>query len=157
MTVSAACWRWFARLSGIESIVFTLQQIDHVAVTVTDLKKSIAWYQEVLGLERRYEDAWGDYPAMLCAGSTCVALFPSGDDESSAKTTGTAQGMIRHLAFRTTYADLLEAEKNLHERGIPFEFQNHGIAHSIYFADPDGHQLEITTYELPKAGKPFLA
>ena len=137
--------------------MFTLQQIDHVAVTVTDLKKSIAWYQDVLGLERRYEDAWGDYPAMLCAGSTCVALFPSGGNESSAKGTGTAQGMIRHLAFRTTYADLLEAEKNLHERGIAFEFQNHGIAHSICFADPDGHQLEITTYDLPKAEKPFLA
>ena len=64
---------------------------------------------------------------------------------------------MRHLAFRTTYADLLEAEKHLQERGIPFEFQNHGIAHSIYFSDPDGHQLEITTYDLPKAEKPFLA
>jgi catechol 2,3-dioxygenase-like lactoylglutathione lyase family enzyme len=137
--------------------VFTLQQIDHVAVTVTDMKKSIAWYQDVLGLERRHEDAWGDYPAMLCAGSTCVALFASGGDELSAKASGFAKGMIRHLAFRTTYADLLEAEKHLHERGIPFEFQNHEIAHSIYFADPDGHQLEITTYELPKAEKPFLA
>jgi len=28
------------------------------------------------------------------------------------------------------------------------EFQNHGIAHSIYFRDPDGHELEITTYEV---------
>ena len=137
--------------------MFTLQQIDHVALVVTDLEKSIAWYQDVLGLERRYREAWGDCPAMLCAGSTCVALFSSGRDESSAKAGGVAQAMIRHLAFRATYADLLEAEKNLQERGIPFEFQNHGIAHSIYFADPDGHQLEITTYDLPKAEKPFLA
>ena len=59
-----------------QSIVFTLQQIDHVALTVTDLEKSIAWYQDVLGLERRYRETWGDCPAMLCAGSTCVALFP---------------------------------------------------------------------------------
>jgi len=139
------------------SIVFTLQQIDHVALAVGDLEKSIAWYQEVLGLERRYQDAWGSYPAMLCAGSTCVALFPSGDAESSAKASGVARAMIRHLAFRATYADLLEAEKNLQERAIAFEFQNHGIAHSIYFSDPDGHQLEITTYDLPKAEQPFLA
>jgi len=140
-----------------QSIVFTLQQIDHVALSVADLEKSIAWYQEVLGLERRYEDAWGDYPAMLCAGSTCVALFPLRPGESSARSSGPAQPPMRHLAFRATYADLLEAEKNLQERGIPFEFQNHGIAHSIYFADPDGHQLEITTYDVPKAEKPFLA
>jgi len=137
--------------------VFTLQQIDHVALAVADLETSIVWYQEVLGLERRYEDAWGDYPAMLCAGSTCVALFALRPAESSARTSGSAQPTMRHLAFRATYADLLEAEKSLQERGIPFEFQNHGIAHSIYFDDPDGHQLEITTYDLPKAQKPFLA
>jgi catechol 2,3-dioxygenase-like lactoylglutathione lyase family enzyme len=137
--------------------VFTLQQIDHVAVTVTDMKKSIAWYQDVLGLERRYEDAWGDCPAMLCAGSTCVALFPLRSAKAPALTSGSGQPTLYHLAFRATYADLLEAEKNLQERCIPFEFQNHRIAHSIYFADPDGHQLEITTYDLPKAERPFLA
>ena len=138
-------------------IVFTLQQIDHVALTVADLGKSIAWYQDVLGLERCYREAWGDCPAMLCAGSTCIALFPLRSAEASASISGAAQPTMCHLAFRSTYADLLEAEKNLQERGIPFEFQNHGIAHSIYFSDPDGHQLEITTYDLPKAEKPFLA
>jgi catechol 2,3-dioxygenase-like lactoylglutathione lyase family enzyme len=137
--------------------VFTLQQIDHVALTVTDMEKSIAWYRDVLGLVRRHEDAWGDHPAMLCAGSTCVALFPLRSVESSAVTTALNPATMGHLAFRTTYGDLLEAEKNLQARGIPFEFQNHGIAHSIYFADPDGHQLEITTYDLPKAERPFLA
>jgi catechol 2,3-dioxygenase-like lactoylglutathione lyase family enzyme len=139
------------------SIMFTLQQIDHVALTVSDLEKSIAWYQEVLGLERRYQEAWGDCPAMLRVGSTCVALFPLRSAESPAPTNASAQPAMQHLAFRTTYADLLEAEKNLKERSIPFEFQDHGTAHSIYFADPDGHQLEITTYDLPKPEKPFLA
>ena len=138
-------------------MMFTLHQIDHVALSVTDVERSIAWYQDVLGLERRYEDAWGDCPAMLCAGSTCLALFPLPSAESSVRTSGSAQPTMRHLAFRATYADLLEAEKNLQERGIQFEFQNHRIAHSIYFADPDGHQLEITTYDLPNPEKPFLA
>ena len=137
--------------------MFTLQHIDHVALTVTDMQKSIAWYQDVLGLERRHVDAWGDHPAMLCAGSTCVALFPLRSTEMTARTQNTALPTMCHLAFRTTYGDLLEAEKNLQERGIPFDFQNHGISHSIYFADPDGHQLEITTYDLPRAEKPFLA
>ena len=31
---------------------------------------------------------------------------------------------------------------------IAVSFQDHDICHSIYSADPDGHQLEITTYEL---------
>jgi catechol 2,3-dioxygenase-like lactoylglutathione lyase family enzyme len=137
--------------------VFTLQQIDHVALSVKDLVRSIAWYQDVLGLKRRHQEAWGDSPAMLCVGSTCIALFQSRSAEAPALTHGPTQPTIRHLAFCTTYADLLEAEKSLQERGIPFEFQNHGIAHSIYFEDPDGHQLEITTYDLPKPEQPFLA
>lgn len=37
----------------------------------------------------------------------------------------------------------------LKQRGITFEFQDHQAAHSIYFKDPDGHQLEITTYDIP--------
>jgi catechol-2,3-dioxygenase len=32
--------------------------------------------------------------------------------------------------------------------GIPFEFSDHGIAHSVYISDPDGHRIEITTYEV---------
>jgi len=34
------------------------------------------------------------------------------------------------------------------QRNITFEFQDHVIAHSIYFQDPDGHEIEITTYEI---------
>src|SRR6266540_1459338 len=119
----------------VNPIVFTLQQIDHIALAVTDLEKSIAWYRDVLGLERRCQKAWRDFPAMLCAGSTCVALFPLRAAELSARSSGSGPPGMRHLAFRATYADLLDAEKNLQERGIPFEFQNHGIAHSICFAD----------------------
>ena len=135
--------------------MFTLQQIDHVALLVTDLEQSIAWYQDVLGLERRYREAWGDSPAMLCAGSTCVALFPSPSAESSARISDSTQPTMCHLAFRATYADLLEAEKSLQERGIPFEFQNHGIAHSIYFADPDGHRLKSRLTICRKPRSPF--
>ena len=53
-----------------------------------------------------------------------------------------------HLAFRANRGDFLAAQRELEERGIKFEFQDHEISHSIYFRDPDGHQLEITTYEV---------
>ena len=32
--------------------------------------------------------------------------------------------------------------------GVEVQFSDHGISHSIYFDDPDGHQLELTTYEV---------
>ena len=53
-----------------------------------------------------------------------------------------------HLAFRANRENFLAAQEELQRHGITFEFQDHEIAHSIYFRDPDGHQLEITTYEV---------
>jgi hypothetical protein len=32
--------------------------------------------------------------------------------------------------------------------GIAFEFQDHAVSQSIYFDDPDGLRLELTTYEV---------
>ncbi len=45
-----------------------LEGIDHVALSVRDQKASVRWYAEVLGFERRYQEVWGDMPAMMCAG-----------------------------------------------------------------------------------------
>ena len=53
-----------------------------------------------------------------------------------------------HFAMRADRKNFLAAQKELKGRGIDFEFQDHEISHSIYFRDPDGHQIEITTYEL---------
>lgn len=53
-----------------------------------------------------------------------------------------------HLAFRATRADFLLAQEILQKRHIAFDFADHGISHSIYFRDPDNHEIEITTYEL---------
>lgn len=36
----------------------------------------MAWYQEVLGLQRRHEQAWGNDPAVVGVGNTSLALFP---------------------------------------------------------------------------------
>jgi catechol 2,3-dioxygenase-like lactoylglutathione lyase family enzyme len=122
-----------------------LEQIDHVAVWVTDLERSIAWYRDVLGFERRHPE-WGTFPAMVCIGSTCIALFELEAD--SAPTRDAAGLAMRHLAFRTDRTGFEQARKELSERAIEFVFQDHGSAHSIYFRDPDDYELEITTYEL---------
>jgi catechol 2,3-dioxygenase-like lactoylglutathione lyase family enzyme len=56
---------------------------------------------------------------------------------------------LDHVAI--TVADrpnFLSAQEELQAQGITVTFQDHDISHSIYFHDPDGHQLEITTYEL---------
>ena len=124
-----------------------LEGIDHVAVGVRDVERSAKWYIEVLGFERLYEDAWGGVPTFVGKGNTGIALFPASPDAKSTTPTHRDIRML-HLAFRANRENFLAAQRELEERGIKFEFQNHEISQSIYFRDPDGHQLEITTYEL---------
>ena len=121
--------------------------IDHVALAVRDVGASARWYAEVLGLERRYEEVWGDFPAVVCAGDTCVALFPVGTEHPQPPPPRDTLTM-RHLAFRVDRDNFARAQAALRERGIAFTAEDHTAALSIYFTDPDGHRLEITTYDL---------
>jgi catechol 2,3-dioxygenase-like lactoylglutathione lyase family enzyme len=125
---------------------FRVDDIDHVALTVHDRERSAAWYRDMLGLERRYEDAWGDEPLVMCAATTCVALFPA-EDKRPAPVPGHDTIAMRHLAFRLSREDFERAHTELADRGLAPEYKDHGIAWSIYVHDPDGHLVELTTYE----------
>ena len=48
---------------------------------------------------------------------------------------------------------LAEIYARFRDRGIDFEFEDHGPCHSVYISDPDGHTIEITTYDLQPVGK----
>jgi catechol 2,3-dioxygenase-like lactoylglutathione lyase family enzyme len=125
-----------------------LEQLDHVALAVSDVERSIGWYSDVLGLERRHRE-WGNTPAMMCVGTTCVALFEIGD-EPVRPPPGRDTVAMRHLAFRVDRANFERAQEELAGAGIDVSFQDHGSAESMYFRDPDGHLLEVTTYDLAR-------
>jgi catechol 2,3-dioxygenase-like lactoylglutathione lyase family enzyme len=122
-----------------------LQGIDHVAMGVRNVERSAKWYIEVLGFERLHEGAWNGVPTFIGKGTTGIALFPASHE---AKPPSHREVRMLHLAFRADRENFLAAQHELKTRGIKFEFQDHEIAHSIYFRDPDGHDLEITTYDL---------
>jgi catechol 2,3-dioxygenase len=127
--------------------MFSVEGIDHIALAVRDVERSVAWYRDVLGLERRYEEAWGSYPAMVGIRTTSIALFPVEGAQPKASP-GRDVLAMRHFAFRTDRVNFDRARRELGQRGIPVQAEHHGISESLYFQDPDGHELEITTYEL---------
>jgi catechol-2,3-dioxygenase len=79
---------------------------------------------------------------MASAGSG-IALFPEGENVA-----GDTAPHILHVAFRVDREAFEAAQRELSERGIETSFSDHGASHSIYFEDPDGHRLELTTYEV---------
>jgi catechol 2,3-dioxygenase-like lactoylglutathione lyase family enzyme len=147
-----------------------VEGIDHVAMSVRDVERAAQWYIDVLGFERRFDGMWDGVPVFIGKGTTALALFPvragsrmepagaerhgregpRGLTSRAASQSSDNRGKIRmlHLAMRANRQNFLEAQEELKRRGIKFEFQDHEISHSIYFHDPDGHVLEITTYEL---------
>ena len=126
--------------------MFELEGLDHVALAVRDVERSADWYVEVLGFERRFQGMWEGVPVFVARGKTALALFPAGSDHANPFPRKPA-GML-HLAMRANRQNFVAAQRDLTNRGIPFHFQDHEISHSIYFRDPDGIELEITTYEL---------
>ncbi|MGH8834762.1 MAG: VOC family protein [Actinomycetes bacterium] len=122
-----------------------LEALDHVGLVVADVARSVTWYQDVLGLRRAHEQAWDDFPAVLETNGSGVALFPRTDGHPIGP-----DDPLRHVGFRTTRVGLERARAELAARGVSFDVGDYRIAWSLYFPDPDGYLVEITTYEPPE-------
>ena len=74
-----------------------------------------------------------------------VALFPARGDPVEPQT----MESLPHIGFRTSRSAYEAAKAELVAKGIEFREWDHTVAWSIYVLDPDGHNVEITTYEPP--------
>jgi hypothetical protein len=81
-------------------------------------------------MERRYQEVWcGPRDSvMLCAGNTCLALFPA----EPLPRPGHNVLAMRHFAVRLHRVNFERAQVELGEQKIPFRFEDHTIAHSLY-------------------------
>ena len=118
-----------------------LLRLDHVSLNVTDRARSVAWYRDVLGLQQLNQATDDDEPVFLGEPGRQFGLFqaqrrsPAREPESSG---------LRHVAL--VVDDLDAARERLRAHGVSFRDADHGNALSVYFSDPDGHVLELTTY-----------
>jgi catechol-2,3-dioxygenase len=120
-----------------------LRRLDHVSLNVSDRAGSIAWYHDVLGLEQQGSPHRDDWPVFIGDLGACVALFQAQVESPDRAPESTG---LRHIAFMVGRNDLAEAQARLREHGVEFRFEDHGNAHSVYFPDPDGNVVELTSY-----------
>lgn len=135
---------------------FKVGPIDHVEMFVPDRVKAAQWYSDFLGL-RSVPDTefWAedpDGPLMISSdgGGTKLALF-RGDPPGNQSVTG-----FLRVAFRVSGSEFLDLLESLDDVEL-VDHQNrrlskdmvvdHERSFSIYFSDPYGHRLEITTYD----------
>jgi catechol 2,3-dioxygenase-like lactoylglutathione lyase family enzyme len=139
----------------MQSDRFRVQRLDHVHVFVSDRAAAVAWYAEVLGLEKRYDytehgDPRGPIVLSSDGGETHLALFerrrqrPSdGPGSQTVAFRVAGAGFLRFLG-RLADLDLRGAQG---ARVMADDLVDHGNSYSIYFCDPDGNPYEITTYD----------
>jgi catechol 2,3-dioxygenase-like lactoylglutathione lyase family enzyme len=135
--------------------MFRVLQIDHVELFVPDRYEAAHWYERVLGLRIVPEcEPWAvdGGPLMISSdeGSTKLALF-EGQPAASPQTAA-----FRRVAFRVTAKGFTEFLQRLPELALTdagrhavtsAQVIDHQQAYSIYFSDPYGHLLEVTTYD----------
>lgn len=136
--------------------MFKVDQIDHVELFVPDRHEAARWYESTLGLSvLRQHEHWAEDPRgplMISpdGGGTLLALF-TGEPRGTRPTAGfhltafrvSADGFLRfleHVAEAPVHNEAGEEIRSLTPR-------DHGQAFSVYFCDPWGHRLEVTTYE----------
>lgn len=135
---------------------FQVDQIDHVELFVPDRHEAARWYGKVLGLvvvpeyEHWAKDSQGPLMISSDGGSTKLALF-RGTSQGPRETAG-----FHLVAFRVRAPSFIRFLERLPDldltdhrgRRVTSELVvDHERAFSIYFSDPFGHRLELTTYD----------
>jgi lactoylglutathione lyase len=105
---------------------------DHVAIRVRDIRRSIAFYRDVLGLEIRKAIPDSENPTMVWFPG--VQLVQKTDAES-----GEPGWRFFHVAFRVSDAEA--AVRDLKARGL--KFLPHEPGKPYFFEDPDGVVIEL--------------
>ncbi|MCH7498828.1 MAG: VOC family protein [Nitrospinae bacterium] len=121
--------------------------INHFGLNVRNMAKAEAFYTGILGFPviMRTQTQAGLQHVEVDAGNVAIALFESPElDLTAAQKTMTDDGYL-HFAFGAPYDRFDATLQALKEGGVEMdgEPRDWGNGISIYFHDPDGHQIEI--------------
>ena len=119
---------------------FHLGAILHASVIVSDTKRALAFYRDLLGLELRSDRPDLGYPgAWLNLGDQQLHLLelPNPDPIAGRPTHG---GRDRHIAIAVS--NLQALKHRLDQDGMPYTLSKSGRA-AMFIRDPDGNTLEL--------------
>jgi len=109
-----------------------------VHLTVTDIDRSVGFYQDAIGLQVRGR---GDTEASLGAGVDELLHLVENRD---ARPAGRHAGLYHFALLHPSREELARATARLARTGTPISgASDHGISEAIYVPDPDGHGIEL--------------
>ncbi len=130
--------------------------IDHIVINVSDVARSAAWYQKILGMEIRvFDPGAGKAPrTSLVFGSQKINVRPRDADKVEWFTADHEAAGSDDLCFLTAstpdeVVSHLKANGVVIEEGPVRRQGARGTLLSVYCRDPDGSLIEISSYEIP--------
>lgn len=121
-----------------ESRPIKIAGLDHVAFRVSDVERSLAFYQDVLSASVRSRSSSS---AFLTVGQDWIALFGQGTT-----TTGQPESErvgVDHVSFDiTSHGSLQERMDAIRSKGL--EPINPSGSNRTYFRDPDGNLIQFS-------------
>ncbi len=123
-----------------------VKELGHLVLYVRDVKKSAAFYGQVLGWEPAFPDTLGIPAAAFTSGRTHheLLLIEVGD-EAEPPPRGPHLGLY-HFGLKVGDSDdeLRQAVVRLNESGVTIVgASDHTVTHSLYILDPDGNEIEL--------------
>jgi catechol 2,3-dioxygenase len=123
--------------------------IGEVHLTISDLDRSLRFYQTHLGLTLHQRD---DGKARLGAGGRDLLVLSR--SETAARVRGTT-GLYHFAILVPSRADLARALRRLVDTGTVMQgAADHGVSEALYLADPDGNGIEVYR-DRPRAEWPY--
>ncbi len=118
-------------------------QIGHVHLKVSDLERSIKFYEDALDL--RLTQIYGDSAAFLSFDSYHHHLgLNTWMSKGGSPSPRSSPGLFHFAILFPTRKALAASLKRLVEMGVQIDgASDHGVSEAIYFHDPDGNGIEI--------------
>lgn len=137
---------------------FTIERLNHFAWRCRDAEETRHFYEDLLGLplshivQEDYVPSTGEYCPYThiffkMADGSFIAFFDLGDDVAAEPSPNTPS-WVNHIALQVPDLEHLNAAKaRLEAAGIEvLGITDHHIINSIYFFDPNGFRVELTTW-----------
>lgn len=126
-------------------------RVGAVDLTVTELDRSIAYYQDAIGLRL---DRREDGTAVLGAGSEDLVVL---HEQPGAHRAGRHAGLFHFALLFPTREELARAAVRLGVTRTPIDgASNHGTHEALYLADPDGNGIELAA-DFPREQWPDIS
>jgi catechol 2,3-dioxygenase len=145
--------------TGVPAAPAVPERVDHLVINVTDMERSHEFWSGVLGFRQCGEIQRPGVHMRFYRGTSDthhdLALSQvqdvSASRQSEAWSMQARRSGLNHVAIRwPTREAWLQQLAWLQSKGVKFIRRvDHGMSHSVYIADPDGHGIEVL-YELPE-------